>query len=157
MRADHHRLRLRRLAVEGWIGIVEKDYPPGCQHALGRAKRHHGREILGRAVDPGPLGAVKRQLLAVHGEKILAEKLAKMLKKVAKTADQRVISANSMGFLEKSVLHPEYGTNQDGQQHQHRHADHQHIRDGLDPPLNPLTQHDHSSVSLATIQPLPTL
>ena len=112
--ADHQRQGFGGVLFQGRIRRIQKDDAAGGV-LLGGTERHGIAQVLGGAVDPAALGAVKRQLFPVHGKEILTEKLADMLEKVAKTTDQRVIPSNRVGLLEIAVLHP-----QDHGRHRHQ-------------------------------------
>ena len=77
----------------------------------GRAEGHGVIDVLGGAIDQNPLGAVEGQLLAVHGEEVLAKELAEVLEEeVAKTPDYRKISADGLfGLGAVDDIHPRHG------------------------------------------------
>jgi hypothetical protein len=53
----------------------------------------------GRAIDPFALGAIEWQLLPIQREKVLPEELALLSEEIAETADDGVITPNSMPCL----------------------------------------------------------
>src|SRR5579885_2039997 len=93
---NRHGLGLDRVGVQRRKRAVDEDDGAGGAQIAGRAEGHRGVDVLRRAIGPGTLGAVERQLLAIHGEEILAEEIAEILEEVAEPADDRIIAADGV-------------------------------------------------------------
>ena len=94
LRADGKRLgRHRVLAQRGKRGIHEQ-HAAGALQVAGGAEGDRVVDVLGRTVDPGALGAVERQFLAVHGEEVLAEELAQVFEEVTEAPYDGIVAAD---------------------------------------------------------------
>lgn len=99
IRTNQQRLGRNRILVQRRKRRVdEKHRTFGTQVTRG-AECARVVDIASRAIDPGTLGAIERQLLAVHGEEILAEELAKVLEPVAEAADDRIVAQHRTACL----------------------------------------------------------
>ena len=82
-----------------WERAIQKENIAGAVERFGRSEGDRAIDSLSSACHPGSLSAVKRQFLSVHCEKILPEKNPKVLKDVAKSADDWVVFTNGLGVL----------------------------------------------------------
>jgi hypothetical protein len=79
--------------------MVDEDQRARLVQVVGRAEADHAALVLRQPVDPAARRAVERHLVAVAGEKVLAEILADLLEEVAQVADDRVVAQHAVLLL----------------------------------------------------------
>ena len=83
----------------GREAIVLKEDIAGPIQRFGRSECECAIDILRRSRHPGPLCSVERQLFSIHRKKVLPKKHAKVLKNVAKSADNRIVFPDGLFAL----------------------------------------------------------
>src|SRR5690554_2596271 len=111
MKVAGWRVRLFTISANGdWLGLrfffllarisaIGKYNSAILGQISSRAECQSSISVFCGTINPTALRSIKRHFFAVHGVKILPEKLTKVLKKITKTPDNRKIPTNGMTCL----------------------------------------------------------